>query len=86
MKDWEKAALYAGGASTAINGGIASLDQAKAHLESLGAKVAGSVSAKTSCVVAGEAAGSKLAKAEKLAVPILDDAAFNEFLAGHGLG
>ena len=60
-------------------------DEAKAHLESLGAKVAGSVSAKTSCVVAGESAGSKLAKAEKLEVPVLDDTGFNEFLARHGL-
>lgn len=60
-------------------------DDAKAHLESLGAKVAGSVSAKTSCVVAGEAAGSKLAKAEKLGVPVLDDSAFIEFLSGHGI-
>ena len=60
-------------------------DDAKAHLESLGAKVAGSVSAKTSCVLAGEAAGSKLAKAEKLGVPVLDDSAFIEFLSGHGI-
>jgi DNA ligase (NAD+) len=60
-------------------------DEAKACLESLGAKVAGSVSAKTSCVVAGEAAGSKLAKAEKLGVRVLDDSAFIEFLSRHDL-
>jgi len=60
-------------------------DQAKSHLERLGAKVAGSVSAKTSCVVAGESAGSKLAKAEKLGVPVLNDPAFIEFLSRHGV-
>jgi DNA ligase (NAD+) len=60
-------------------------DQAKAHLERLGAKVAGSVSAKTSCVVAGESAGSKLAKAEKLGAQVLDDPEFIEFLARHGV-
>ncbi|MDI9245264.1 NAD-dependent DNA ligase LigA [Marinobacter sp. CHS3-4] len=60
-------------------------DQAKAHLESLGAKVAGSVSAKTSCVVAGESAGSKLAKAEKLNVPVLDEQEFTDLLSEHGI-
>ena len=53
-------------------------DQAKAHLESLGAKVAGSVSKKTHCVVAGPGAGSKLAKAESLGVEVLDEQAFIE--------
>lgn len=60
-------------------------DDAKAKLESLGAKVAGSVSGKTSCVVAGEAAGSKLTKAENLGVPVMDESAFVEFLGTHGL-
>jgi len=60
-------------------------DDAKAKLESLGAKVAGSVSSKTSCVVAGEAAGSKLTKAENLGVPVMDESAFVEFLGTHGL-
>ncbi|MGK0306174.1 MAG: DNA ligase (NAD+), partial [Gammaproteobacteria bacterium] len=46
---------------------------AKAMLQSLGAKVAGSVSAKTSCVVAGEKAGTKLAKAEELGVKVLNE-------------
>jgi DNA ligase (NAD+) len=54
---------------------------AKARLEALGAKVAGSVSAKTTQVVAGPGAGSKLAKAEELGVPVMDEAAFLAFLA-----
>lgn len=60
-------------------------DEAKARLESLGAKVAGSVSKKTACVVAGEAAGSKLTKAESLEVPVMDEQAFTDFLATHGI-
>ncbi|MCG8522424.1 NAD-dependent DNA ligase LigA [Marinobacter nauticus] len=60
-------------------------DQAKEKLEQLGAKVAGSVSKKTACVVAGEAAGSKLAKAEQLGVPVLDEAGLADLLREHGI-
>lgn len=60
-------------------------DQAKEMLEALGAKVAGSVSKKTACVVAGEAAGSKLAKAEQLGLPVLDEAGLRALLDEHGL-
>jgi DNA ligase (NAD+) len=57
-----------------------SRDQAKQKLQSLGAKVAGSVSKKTDFLVAGEAAGSKLEKARDLGVVILNDQEFLEFL------
>lgn len=55
-------------------------DEAGAALKALGAKVSGSVSKRTSYVVAGEAAGSKLAKAESLGVPVLDQAALERIL------
>ena len=58
-------------------------DEAKDRLEALGAKAAGSVSKKTSFVVAGEAAGSKLAKAEQLGVDVWDEARLLSFLAEH---
>lgn len=49
-------------------------DEAKALLQRLGAKVSGSVSAKTHAVIAGENAGSKLAKATELNIPVWDEA------------
>ncbi len=55
---------------------LMSRDLAKQKLEALGAKVAGSVSAKTHCVVAGPGAGSKLAKASELGLRVLDEAGF----------
>ena len=44
-----------------------------AKIKAAGGKVSGSVSAKTSVVVAGEAAGSKLTKAQSLGVPVIDE-------------
>lgn len=58
-------------------------DEAKARLQALGAKVAGSVSKKTTWVVAGPGAGSKLDKAQELEIPIMDEPAFVAFLSAH---
>ena len=62
-----------------------SRDEAKAHLQALGAKVAGSVSAKTTCLVAGPGAGSKLSKAEEHGVDVIDEVALLALLADHGI-
>ena len=71
------------GSTVVLTGGLASMsrDEAGARLEALGAKVSGSVSKKTSFVVAGEAAGSKLAKAQELGLEIWDEARLIAFLA-----
>ena len=63
------------GQTFVLTGTLNSLNRndAKARLQALGAKVSGSVSAKTSFVVAGDAAGSKLTKAESLGIPILSE-------------
>lgn len=72
------------GKTLVITGTLPSLsrDEARALVEAAGGKVAGSVSKKTDYLVAGEAAGSKLAKAESLGVPVLDEAALHALLAG----
>ena len=74
------------GRTVVLTGGLESMsrDDAGARLEALGAKVSGSVSKKTSFVVAGEAAGSKLAKAQELGVEIWDEAKLLAFLAEGG--
>jgi len=59
-----------------------SRDDAKAMLEAVGAKVAGSVSKKTDYVVAGAEAGSKLAKAEELGIKVLDEDGLRLLLEG----
>ena len=73
------------GKTVVLTGTLSSMtrDEAKARLEALGAKATGSVSKKTDFVVAGEAAGSKLAKAESLGVEIWDEARLQAFLADH---
>ena len=57
-------------------------DEAKSALEALGAKVSDSVSKKTTGVIAGESPGSKLAKAQKAGVPVLDEDALAGLLGG----
>ena len=57
-------------------------DEAKEMLEAAGAKVAGSVSKKTSVVVAGAEAGSKLDKARELGILIIDETGLRDLLAG----
>ena len=59
--------------------------KAKNMLESLGAKVSGSVSGKTSVVLAGEAAGSKLKKAQSLGVEVISEAEFLSLMAEKGI-
>ena len=69
-----------------LTGSLSSMsrDEAGEKLEALGAKVAGSVSKKTSFVVAGDAAGSKLDKARELGVRVLDEDALHDLFDRHG--
>jgi DNA ligase (NAD+) len=60
-------------------------EDAKAKIEAAGGKVAGSVSKKTSYVVAGEEAGSKLDKAQELKIPVLDEAGLLTLIAGEAI-
>lgn len=78
----EQAALPLSGETWVLTGSLNTMTRsdAKARLEALGAKVAGSVSANTTRVVAGDKAGSKLAKAEALNVPTINETEFVEYL------
>jgi DNA ligase (NAD+) len=75
------------GQTWVVTGTLEAMDRSRAKelLQQLGAKVAGSVSAKTTKVVAGPGAGSKLAKAEELGIEVLDEAGFLELLGTHGI-
>ncbi|MCU4550250.1 NAD-dependent DNA ligase LigA [Acinetobacter pittii] len=59
-------------------------DQATQMLQALGARVSGSVSSKTKCVVAGEKAGSKLEKAAKLGIAVMNETDFLSLMASYG--
>jgi DNA ligase (NAD+) len=71
------------GQTVVFTGSLATLtrDEARAQAEALGAKVAGSVSARTNLVVAGADAGSKRAKAEALGVTVIDEAGWQALVA-----
>jgi len=73
------------GVTVVLTGGLEGYtrEEAQAALEAAGAKVTSSVSKKTRFVVAGESPGTKLAKAEALGVPVLDEAGLDRLLA-HG--
>ncbi|MHB1230477.1 MAG: NAD-dependent DNA ligase LigA [Halothiobacillus sp.] len=77
------AALPLSGNTYVLTGTLSTLtrEEAAARLQALGAKTSSGVSAKTTAVIAGEAAGSKLTKAQALGVPVLDEAALQHLLA-----
>ncbi|WBY01969.1 NAD-dependent DNA ligase LigA [Ramlibacter tataouinensis] len=79
-----QAPLPLAGKTVVLTGTLPTLsrDEAKDLLEAAGAKVAGSVSKKTSYVIAGAEAGSKLDKAQELGLPVLDEKGLRQLLAG----
>ena len=74
------------GKTVVVTGTLAGMDREAAEeaIRAAGGRASGSVSKKTSYVVAGENAGSKLAKATDLGVPVLDEDGFRRLLAGLG--
>ena len=86
-KPAEPESLPLAGQTFVITGALSAVSRsdAKLLLQQAGAKVTGSVSAKTDVLVAGEAAGSKLTKAQDLGIEIWDDQTLNAFIAEHQL-
>ena len=86
--DAARAALPLEGKTVVLTGTLSSMtrDQAGDWILALGGKLSGSVSAKTALVVAGEAAGSKLAKAQELGVTVIDEAAFMAIIEPYKTG
>jgi DNA ligase (NAD+) len=82
LKEEEPASAELDGKTFVFTGELTGMtrEQGEAEVRKRGGKASGSVSAKTSYVVAGEAAGSKLKKAQSLGVPVLDEAAFRALL------
>ncbi len=74
------------GESWVITGTLSQMgrDEATQMLQALGARVSGSISSKTKCLVAGEKAGSKLEKAEKLGVQVLNEQEFIALMTDYG--
>ncbi len=86
--DTARVALPLEGKTVVLTGTLSSMtrDQAGDWILALGGKLSGSVSAKTALVVAGEAAGSKLTKAQELGVAVIDEAAFMAIIEPYKTG